>query len=286
MEIIFEFIAALFPFESMQLPFMQKAMLGLVLLAPLTATVGVQVVNFRMAFFADAISHTSLAGVAIGIILGFSPYFIMPIFGVMVAAGIVFSKRNSSLSLDSVIGVVFSAVVAFGIAVISRNPGLSRLVMRFVYGDVLTLTNTDITFLFLLLIAMVVFQVFAYNKMLYSGLDCLVAEVHGVNVALYQYLFAVFLSITVIFCVWWCGILVVTGLVIIPAAAARNFAKSVGGMFWWSISISLLASVSGLLISVQEWANTATGATVVMVAFACFVFSFLFKKFACRRRSS
>ncbi|THB73557.1 MAG: metal ABC transporter permease [Gammaproteobacteria bacterium] len=285
MEQLLGLISTIFPLAEMQLPFMQKAMLGLVLLAPLTAMVGVQAINFRMAFFTDAISHTSLAGVAIGVIFSISPYWTMPVFGVLISAAIVYSKRNSFLSLDTVIGVILSAVVAFGIAIVSRNPGLGKMVLRFIYGDVLTLSNNDILFLFLLLIAMVAFQIYAFNKMLYAGMDSLVAEVHGVNVTLFQYLYAAFLSVTVIFCVWWCGILIVTGMIIVPAAAARNMSCSIGAMFWWAIVISLISSISGLLISAQQWAGTATGATVVLVAFVLFVLSFIFKKAVSGRKT-
>lgn len=273
METIYEIIPKILPFDCLEAGFMQRALIGLVLLAPMAAMMGVQVVNFRMAFYADAISHTAFAGVALGLLLGFSPYWAMPIFGLIVGLGIVFVQRRSYLSSDTVIGVVFSAVVAFGLAIVSRNPNIRRDMLRFLYGDILTISQADIICLAILFAILLVFQFVGYNRLIYSGLNPLLAETHRVKVALYQYLYAAFLSIIIIFSVWWVGILLVTGMLIIPAASARNFAKSAGSMFWWALIISISSAVTGFLISAQEWARTATGATIILVTFCWFLLS-------------
>jgi len=266
-------ITTLLPFECLAPPFMQQALLGLVLLAPLAATMGVQVVNFRMAFFADAISHSAFAGVALGLIFAVNPHWTMLLFGVLVGIGIMAVQRGSSLSTDTVIGVFFSAVVAFGLAVVSRDRTVARDLQRFLYGDILTIDDQSILFLKLLFVGILLFQWLGYNRMLYIGLNPLLAEAHRVRVAIYQYLFAALLSLVVIFAVWAVGVLLVTALLIVPAATARNLARSAGGMFWWALVVSLTSAVAGLILSAQEWARTATGATVILVASAWFAAS-------------
>jgi zinc transport system permease protein len=77
----------------------------------------------------------------------------------------------------------------------------------------------------------------------------------------------------VIFSVWAVGVLLVTALLIVPAATARNLARSAGGMFWWAIAVGGVSAVAGLIISVQPWARTPTGATVILVASALFATS-------------
>ena len=69
------------------------------------------------------------------------------------------------------------------------------------------------------------------------------------------------------------GVFLVTALLVVPAATARNLSQSAGAMFWWALAISVVSAVSGLLISAQNWAQTATGATIVLVACACFAAS-------------
>ena len=268
-------IRVLLPFECLQAPFMQQALLGLVLLAPMAATMGVQVVNFRMAFFADAISHSAFAGVAMGLIFAVNPHWSMLAFGLLVGIGIMAVQRRSSLSSDTVIGVFFSAVVAFGLAVVSRDRNAARDLQRFLYGDILTIDHDSVLCLQILFVVIMLFQAWGYNRMLYIGLNPLLAKAHKVRVGVYQFVFAGLLSLVVIFAVWAVGVLLVTALLIVPAATARNFARSAGSMFWWALVVSLTSAVTGLIISAQDWARTATGATIILVASCWFGVSLL-----------
>ncbi len=276
---LLQLISIVLPFEMLDLKFMQMALLGLLLLAPMTAMMGVQVVNFRMAFYADAISHTAFTGVAFGLLLGLSPYWTMPVFGVLVGVSIVALQRKSMLGSDTIIGVLFSAVLAFGLAVVSRDTSVSREIVRFLYGDILTISEYDIIWLIVLLIIITLYQAFGYNRLFYTGLNPVLAATHRVRVPLYQYSFAALLALVVIFAVWWVGVLLVTGMLIIPAAAARNFTRSAGGMYWWSVIISTSSAIIGLLLSAQPWLGTATGATVVLVSFIWFFVSYLYQYF-------
>jgi len=270
---VYDLIAASLPFECMEARFMQQALLGLVLLAPMAAAMGVQVVNFRMAFFSDAISHSAFAGVALGLVLSVSAQWTMPAFGLMVGLGIMAVQRRSTLSSDTIIGVFFSAVIAFGLAVVSRDRNVARDLQRFLYGDILTIGDGDILALIALFVILMAFQAWGYNRMLYVGLNPVLAKAHRVQVAIYQYLFAGLLSLVVIFSVWAVGVLLVTAMLIVPAAAARNFARSAGGMFWWAVAVSFFSSVAGLLVSAQDWARTATGATIILCSCLWFLAS-------------
>ena len=256
-------LVSLLPFECLQAGFMQQALVALILLAPMAATMGVQVVSFRMAFFSDAISHSAFAGVALGLIFSINPHVAMPVFGILVGLGIMAVQRNSALSSDTIIGVFFSAVMAFGLAVVSRDNAVARDLQQFLYGDILTITETDIRWLIGLFFALAAFQIWGYNRLLYIGL----------NPVFWQYLFAGLLALVVMFSVWAVGVLLVTALLIVPAATARNLARTAGGMFWWSILVSVTSAVAGLVLSAQEWAGTATGATVVLVSCGWFLLS-------------
>ena len=263
-------LASIFPLEGMEMRFMQQALVALVLLAPMTAALGVQVVHYRMAFFSDAVGHSAFAGVAIGLVLGVHPHISMPLFGLAVGLLIMFMQRFSALPSDTVIGVVFSAVVAAGLAVVSRDNTIARDLQQFLYGDILTMTENDICWLLLLFAAFVLFQCIAFNHLLYAATSGIIARAHRIRVALYEYCFAALLALVVMFSVWGVGVLLVTAMLIVPAACARNLARTAGGMFWWAIAVSLLSAVAGLALSVQPWMGTATGATIILVA--CFWF--------------
>lgn len=279
LETVIDFLcgaAGMLPFECMKLRFMQEAFLGVLLTAPLAAAAGIQVVNFRMSFFSDAIGHSAFAGVALGLIFGLSPDLTMPLLALAIGIGIMAMKQRSALSSDTVIGVFFSAVVAFGLALVSRNPNVARDMQVFLYGDILTVTHNDLLYLFLLFCVFFMFQVFAYNRLNAIGIHEQLARTHRIHTAFYQYVYVALLSLVVIFSVKSAGVLLVTALLIVPAAAARNLSKSSGMMFWISIIIGVCSGISGLLISAQPWAETASGATIVLCACVIFCISLLF----------
>ena len=272
---LYALLAQLLPFDCLQARCMQQALVGLLLLAPMAAVMGIIVVNFRMAFFSDAISHSAFAGVALGLIFSVDPNWTMPAFGLLVGLGIMIMQRHSNLSSDTVIGVFFSAMVAFGLAIVSRDRSLARDLQRFLYGDILTISDGQILCLMVLFLILMTFQAVSYNHLLYIGLNPTLAQAHRVRVAVHQYLFTGLLALIVMFAVQAVGVLLVTALLIVPAAAARNLARSAGTMFWWALLVSLSSAVAGLLISAQDWARTATGATIIIVACGWFLLSMI-----------
>ena len=241
MDNLLQFMSFVFPFRCMELHFMQQAMFALLLLIPLTSAMGVQVVNFKMAFFADAVSHSAFAGAAFGILLGIKPDMGIAVLGVLTGLAIVAVERRSLLAEDTVVGVFFAGVVAFGLAVISRDPSTARDMLRLLYGDILMISRDQIKALGLLGIVLSGFQFFGFNRLLYIGLNPGLAAAHRVRVALYQYIYAALLALVVVFAIQAAGVLLVTALLIVPAAAARNLGHSAAGMFWWAQLIGLFS---------------------------------------------
>ena len=266
-------LIGLLPLDCLQARFMQQALLGLLLLTPMAAVLGVEVINFRMAFFSDAIGHSAFAGVALGLILAVNPRLSMPLFGVLVGLAVMAVRRKSNLSADTAIGIVFSAVVAFGLAVVSRASGVARDMQQFLYGDILTISENEIAFLGLLFLGMLLFQAVGYNRLLAIALNPVMARVHGIRVALWQYLFAGLLALVVMFSVWAVGVLLVTAMLIVPAATARNLARTAGGMFWWALLAGISSGFAGLTLSAQNWLATSSGATIILVSCCWFAAS-------------
>ena len=176
------------PLDCLQHRFMQQALLGLLLLAPIAAVLGVQIVHFHMAFFSDAIGHSAFAGVALGLLFSLEPRMTMLAFGILVGMGIVALQRRSNISSDLAIGVVFSAVVAFGLLVVSRTQGSARNLQQFLLGDILTIGPEEIRFLLLLLPLVFVLQFCGFNALLSIALNPIMARAHGIRVAMWQYL--------------------------------------------------------------------------------------------------
>lgn len=278
-------LIGLLPLDCLQARFMQQALLGLLLLTPMAAVLGVEVINFRMAFFSDAIGHSAFAGVALGLILAVNPRLSMPLFGVLVGLAVMVVRRKSNLSADTAIGIVFSAVVAFGLAVVSRASGVARDMQQFLYGDILTISEGEIAFLGLLFLGMLLFQAVGYNRLLAIALNPVMARVHGIRVALWQYLFAGLLALVVMFSVWAVGVLLVTAMLIVPAATARNLARTAGGMFWWALLAGISSGFAGLTLSAQDWLATSSGATIILVSCCWFAASCVWAALCGHRRA-
>jgi ABC-type Mn2+/Zn2+ transport system permease subunit len=203
--------------------------------------------------------------VALGLIFAVSPQWTMPVFGVAVGLAIMAMQRRSSLSTDTVIGVVFAAVMAFGLAMVSREAHVARDLQRFLYGDILTIGDGEVLVLAGLFVAVGALQFLGYNRLLYIGLHPVVAQAHRVRVGMYQYVFAGLLALVVMLSIWAVGVLLVTALLIVPAAAARNLARSPGrcsGGRCWSRITSAAAGLVDFGAGLGAHGHRADGGAV------------------------
>lgn len=272
---LFSAMGVLLPFDFAEPLFMKRAILAMLFIAPAAAAVGVPLVHFRMAFFSDAIGHSAFTGVAIGVLLGVHPLLTMVAFGLFVAWAITLVKGRTELTPDTVIGVFFSTVIALGIAVISAQKGLTRNLQAYLYGDLLAVSGLELLWMAGLLLAVCVYLFLTYNKIMLLGVHEGFAKSMGVPVRALELSFAIVVALVVTTAIRAVGILLVTALLVVPAASARNVARGAPGAFWASIAISVLSGLLG--IAVSYYLDTATGATVVLFAAAFFAATALWK---------
>jgi zinc transport system permease protein len=262
---------ALLPFAWAEPLFMKRALLAVLLVAPVCAAMGVMVVNFRMAFFSDAISHSAFTGVALGVLFGIDPLYTLIGFGVLVGLAIILVRRRSTLSVDTVIGVFFSFAVALGIVIISARKSLTRDLHAYIYGDVLSVTNNEILGMLILFLACFGFLAVFFNDLFLIGINERLAKAHGIPVRFLEYAYALLLALVVTISIRIIGLLLVTAMLVVPAAAGRNLANSVRTMFWAAVGAGLAAGIAGL-VSSYYW-DSATGATIILIAAGLFLVS-------------
>ncbi|MDR2353973.1 MAG: metal ABC transporter permease [Deltaproteobacteria bacterium] len=254
--------------------FMRRAALALLLLSFASSGTGVLVVSRRMAFFPDAAGHTIFAGLALALLFNLSISYAVLAFGVFIGVFIIFLLRHSNLSSDTIIGLVFSGGVALGLALVSRFPQSQTRLTSFFMGDVLTVDDATLVLLMILALVSLLFFVFLYNRLM---LSCVTSVNFGKTV-FSEYIFGAFLAAVVVLAVQAVGVLLVTALLIAPAAAGRILASSGRAMFWIALSVSLVSGQLGLYLSYQPSINTTTGASVVFIAILIFGLSVLAKK--------
>lgn len=259
--------------------FMRRAALALLLLSLSTSMAGVMVVNLKMAFFSDAVSHSIFAGMALAIIWGLPEKPAVLAFTVGLGLLVVYLGRHSRLAADTVIGLVFSGVIAFGLAVVSRTPVAAKTINRFLLGDILTVDDKDIAALAALAVLTCLFMIFFFNQLTISSISPAIAHSRApLKTRLAAYAFGAYLALVVMVAVWSVGVLLVTAFLVAPAATGRNSASSLAAMFWIAVGASVFSGQAGLYLSARPAVNTATGATAVMVAISLFVVSLTVKK--------
>ncbi|MBL8877582.1 MAG: metal ABC transporter permease [Phycisphaerales bacterium] len=269
------------PFEAVEAGFIRRALLTVLLVAPVCGMVGVYVVNFRMAFFSDAISHSAFAGVALGFLAvsaglaWVDPRLTLVALAIVVGLLITAAKRRTELGTDTIIGVAFAGVMALGIAIIRFDPRFQRDFASFLYGDVLTVDQADLRIALLLAICVSVFMTIAYNRLLLVGLNLDLARTRGVATRAYDYLFAVLVVLVVTATIRISGLLLVTALLVVPAATARNLARSAGQVLWYAAGAGVLAGVGGLVVSIGY--NIAASAAIILIGVALFGLSLGFR---------
>lgn len=260
----YNLLAAFLPFEWTQYEFMGNALLAVILITPVFGIMGAMVINNRMAFFSDVMGHSALTGVAIGALLGLlDPMPAMLLFAAALALLINLFRGATKAAPDTVLGVFFAATVALGVVILSRNGGFNRFT-SFLIGDILAVTPEQILTLAIMLIMVLLFWVSLGNSLLLTSLNSSLAKSRRINVFLLDTAFACLVAIVVTLAIRWVGILIINSLLILPAAAARNLAKNMRSYILWSVAISLVSGITGLIVS-YYW-NTASGATIVLVS--------------------
>lgn len=264
MSAVYRVMDALLPFEFLSFQFMKNALLAILLLTPLLALMGTMAVNQRMAFFSDALGHSALTGIGLGILLHLSSDLAaMLLFGILWAVLISRIKQAGTTSVDTIISVFSSTSIALGLVILSRGGGFAKY-SALLIGDVLAVAPQDLLGLLLALVIGVAAWMLLYNRLLLVSVHASLARSRGIRVNLVEYAFVILVAVAVMLSIRWVGVLLINALLILPAAAGRNLARSAGSHAFFSVLIAVSSGVCGLVLSFY-W-NTSAGAAIVLCA--------------------
>ena len=256
--------------------FMKNALLAMLLLTPLLALLGTMAVNRRMAFFSDALGHSALAGVGLGLLLGVQSELVsMLIFGVAWALMISRINRSGGASADTIISVFSSTGIAVGLLILSRNGSFSKY-SALLAGDVLAVAPEDLKWLALALPLGTACWALMYNSLLLTAVNPALAQSRGVAAKWVEYAFVSLVAVAVMLSIRWVGVLLINALLILPAAAARNIARTAAQHALFSVLIGLFCGVAGLVAAF--YLDTGVGAAVVLCAALCYAVTLPLRK--------
>ena len=250
--------------------YMQRALVTALLLGPLCGLIGVFVTARRMAFFSDTISHAALAGIAVGFWLGFAdPTLPMVAVGLGVAALMLWLKEKTDLLTDTIMALLLSGSVAFGIVVISLLKGFRGELHRYLFGDILSVGPQEVWLAFAVSAVVAVAVAVRLNALTLLTASEDLAHVSGIPVRRLNYAFVLVLTVVVALSIRLLGIILVTSLLVIPPAAARNIARNLRQQIVLAVVAGALGGGGGVTLSYRF--DLPCGPSIVLTSVALFL---------------
>ncbi len=258
-----EFLVAPFEFG-----FMQRALLGGVLVAAICALVGTYVVLRGLAFVGDALAHAAFPGVVIAYLLKGNIYLGALLFALATALAVGLVSRHGRVSHDTAIGILFAGAFALGVLLMSMIQGYTVDLFSFLFGNILGISERELWLVALLGGIVVLTIAVLYKELLLLSFDPTVAEAMGYPVQAFNYLLLGLIAVTIVISIQAVGIILVVALLVTPSATAYLLSQRFFRMMVLGVLLAALAAVVGLYLS--YYLNVASGAAIVLVSTCLF----------------
>lgn len=245
-------------------PFILNAWLAGIGIALMSAPVGCFIAWQRLVYFGDTVAHASFLGVAISLLLGASP--LAGIIAIALVAALLVSSLHDDFLLpsDTLLGIIAHASLALGLVILARSPMLSVDINGLLFGDILAVGESDLITIYATA-AIAGAIIFArWKALMRFVLHPDIAQVEGVNTKKTRLLLMTLIALIVGISIKLVGILLITSLLILPAAAARLFARSPSQMIMGAALVSMAAVTLGLFGALQY--DTPAGASIILAA--------------------
>ncbi|AHF12952.1 metal ABC transporter permease [Barnesiella viscericola] len=241
--------------------FFQNALWAILLISIISAIIGTYIVARRMLFITGGITHASFGGLGIGYYLGISPTLSALFFAILSALGVEWISRGKSVREDSAIAVIWTLGMAVGIIFIFMTPGYTPGLTEFLFGNILTITRTDILVFAAFAALLVIYTGAQFRHIVFTAFDPDFAHTRGINTRLINYIMTFFVATAVVLSIRLVGIMLLISILSLPQMIAELFCHKFKSIIWLSGLVNLLAGIGGLLLS--YWLDVPAGATIV-----------------------
>jgi len=256
--------------------FMQRGMLAALMVGILCSVIGCYVVLRSMAFLGDAMAHAILPGVAVAYLFQGNLTVGALVAAVIVALGIGYFTRESSIKEDTAIGILFAAALSLGVALISSIRTYAVDLTHIMFGNVLGVSTQDLWLTAGLGAVVLLVVGLCYRPFMVISFDPVLAATLRLPAELLRNLMLVLLAVTIVISMQTVGVGLAVAMLITPAATAYLLTRRLAAMMGIAAGLGALSSLVGLYLS--YYANIASGAAIVLVATGLFVIAFAFRK--------
>jgi manganese/iron transport system permease protein len=263
--------------SPLQYGFMVRGLLAAIMVGAVCAVLGTYVVLRGMAFFGDALAHAVLPGVAVAYLVGGpdGPLFLGGLIaGILTALGIGMISRSGQIREDTAIGVLFAAMFALGVALISTARNFSMDLTHFLFGNVLGVSTSDLILTVVFGGLVIVLVLAFYKELLVISFDPVLASILRLPAQFFRYLLLVMLAVTVVIALQTVGVALMVAMLVTPAATASLLTRRLFSMMIVAAVIGALSAVIGLYLS--YYVSVASGAAIVLVCTGFFLLALLF----------
>jgi len=260
--------------ELFQLPFMQRAMVGGILTGVMGGMLGSFTILRQLSFFSDALGHSALLGISIGLLLGINPSLVLLPFAVLFALGVSYLLERTRLWTDALLNIIYSSSLAIAIITLNFVEQYKGGLHTLLFGDILAVRELDLVFGALLLLVCTLFIGLTLRAQMLLTLHEPLAIARGISASTHRTVFIVLLSLVVGISIKAVGVLLVSAFVVIPACAARLLSRTFTHYVWLSAGLGGLSAVCGLVISAGL--NLPSGPSIVVTQLAIFLTAMAF----------
>ncbi len=255
--------------EVLQYKFLIHAVLASVLCGVACGMVGTYVVCRRLVFLSGGITHSSFGGIGIAYYLGLNPLLGAFCFAVLSAIGIEACAADKRIREDSAIGLIWSLGMAVGIIFVYMTPGYAPNLMSFLFGNILSVTVSDLIGMAVVVAAVVVVFALFYRPVMYVAFDREYAASQNVPTRWIGYLMAVLIAVTIVISIRVVGIVLLISLLTMPAVIANQLTRSFGRMMVGASVVAVVGTLIGLyasyLLDIPSGAATIFVLTVALI---------------------
>ena len=239
------------------------------ILSLITPPLGAFVVWRKMAYFGDTLSHSALLGVALGIFLQINPYIAILILTLLLSVVMVWLENNTQFSVDTLLGSIAHSCLSIGVVTVGLLQNVRVDLMSYLFGDLLSINYEDLIYIGIGAVIVLATLCYFWKPLISTTISPELAQVEGINVKRMRFILMILTALTIALSMKFVGALIITSLLIIPAAAAKRFARTPESMVVIASILSMIAVSMGLTLS--AYYDTAAGPSVVI----CSTFLFL-----------
>jgi len=241
--------------------FFQKAFLAAIFASISCGIVGAYIVSRRIVFISGGITHASFGGIGLAFYLGFNPLLGAVSFAILSALGIQFFTKTAEIREDSSIAIWWSLGMALGIIFVFITPGYTPNLMSYLFGNILTVTISELLWMLVLNLVVILFFTLLFRKILYIAFDEEFARAAGLPVAIINYLTIILIALTVVLNIRVVGIILILSLLTIPQATANLYTNDFKRLLILSTVFAFIGTTAGLFIS--YFLNIPSGAAII-----------------------